>query len=369
MKLVSWLLMPVSCLFGLAVRLRAWLYFCGFLRSYGCGKPVISIGNLTTGGTGKTPFTAWLVGELAKRGSKSVIISRGYRSANENHISCVEFKGSVFEDAKTFGDEPVLLALRTRAAVFVGRNKVEVARRAVVQEKPDVVIADDAFQHYRLKRSFDIVLLDATAPDWHLRLLPSGRLREPFSALRRADAIILTKVNLTEAARVRDMRQRALSAIRAASAREALFLEVEYQLEQFVSLETRALIEANSLKDARVVLMSGLGRPEAFTRLVEEASGCMVVGHEIFPDHHFFDDNDLAHVAKKIRQAKATKILITEKDAVKLDAKVVAKHISCEVLVSQLTLKFRGPETTTPGSHSVEQLMDELHVRLDRFAR
>ncbi len=367
--LKSWVLLPLSYLFELGSRFRMWLYSVGVLKSHACGKPVISIGNLTTGGTGKTPFTAWLVEELKQRGLKPVIVSRGYRSTNEKNVARVDLAKSIVENTKDFGDEPVLLARRTKVPVYVGCEKVAVARRAVEQERPDVVIADDAFQHRRLKRNVDIVLLDATAPSWQLRLLPAGRLRESFAALQRADAIVLTKVNLADVDHVRELRERVRGALSAGGAQQPLWLEVDYRLRQFVSLKTSVIIEATSLKSVRVILMSALAQPDGFARLVQNSSGCEIVGHEVFPDHHFFRDDDLARVAEKVRQTHALKVLITEKDAVKLDPKVLANYFSCDVLVSQLTLTPRDLDAPSSGAHAGKQFMDEVHVRFDRLAR
>lgn len=363
----SWssLLAPLSSAFRCGVAARNALYDKGWIEARGVGRAVVSIGNLTTGGTGKTPVTAWLARSLVDRGRRPAIISRGYKSIMENEIGKVDLSAGkrLSQLARLFGDEPTMLAHRlSEVPVYVGRHKVAVGRFAVSDAKPDVILADDAFQHRRLKRVFDIVLIDASEPGWHFRALPAGRMREPFSALSRADVVILTKVNLAEPARVERLRDMARA--RMDSAKQPLVMEMEYRLERFILLEAYRggdargtakrgpprTVAARELTSERIVLLSAIGRPEAFRRMVEEETGARILEHVEFPDHHFFGPGDLSRVADVVRETGATMVLCTEKDAVKIDS---GQTWSCPTYVSRLEAVPRGT-------------WDEFHARLDR---
>jgi tetraacyldisaccharide 4'-kinase len=332
---VSKVLQPLGALFNVGVAVRNELYDRGWLEVKDCGVPIVSIGNLTAGGTGKTPFTALLAQSLRDRNKRVSIISRGYKSALENSVSKVEI-GQLASSAERFGDEPVMLAHKLRdVPVFVGSEKLAVACRAAQEISPDIILADDAFQHRRLKRAFDIVLLDATEPWWHFRPLPSGRMREPFSALGRAQAIVLSKANLAEPVRLTRIRDTARAAID--SSRMPVFVEVDYRIENFIPLRSFVLsvdekIPAKNISNEKLFLFSGIGRPEAFHRLVEQQTSAKIVGSMSFGDHARFAKSDILEIERAADRLGATKIIVTEKDAVKL----VAENFTSEPLVSQL---------------------------------
>lgn len=359
------LLSPLGGAFRLAVAARNSLYDRGWWGSEDIGRPVISIGNLTAGGTGKTPMTAWLAESLASRGKRAAVISRGYKAileGEENRLDLTSGK-RLSQLARLFGDEPTMLANRLpKIPVYVGGDKVAVGRKAVAAEGPDVVLADDAFQHRRLKRSFDIVLLDATEPGWHFRPLPVGRMREPFAALARAHAVVVTKVNLADTGRVERLHDLARLAVDSASL--PVFVEMEYRLTSFFLMEAfrggdargtakrgpPRTMDAKQFTGARVVLFSAIGRPEAFRKLVEVETGTNVVAHVTFPDHHFFGPEDLSRISDVVRETSATYVICTEKDAVKIDS---GQTWSCPTYVSRL-------EAVPHGT------WDEFHARLDR---
>jgi tetraacyldisaccharide 4'-kinase len=319
---VSNILKPLGTLFRGIVGARNTLYDHGWIATTDCGAPVVSIGNLTAGGTGKTPFTALLVSELKKSGKHPLIVSRGYRSELEGKINRVEIS-DLRASARLFGDEPTMLARQLRdVPVYTGAEKLAVACRAVEVHKPDCVVADDAFQHRKLQRAFDIVLLDATEPWWHYRPLPAGRMREPFSALKRAHAVVMTKVNLAEPKRVERIRDQARASVD--SSRLPVFLDVEYRVKSFESLsdflseQPAKLIPAESLRSEKLYLLSAIGRPETFLDLVRRETGAEIAGSRSFPDHYSFSKNDVSETVVLAKRAGATRIVVTEKDAVKL---------------------------------------------------
>ncbi|MCM2282534.1 MAG: tetraacyldisaccharide 4'-kinase [Bdellovibrionaceae bacterium] len=359
------LLSPLGSVFQLGVAARNSLYDRGWLVAEEVGRPVVGIGNLTTGGTGKTPLTAWLAQQFLQRGHLPAVISRGYKAILESEVGRVDITSGkrLSQLSRLFGDEPTMLAHRlAKVPVYIGSDKVAVGRFAVEDSRPDVILADDAFQHRRLKRNFDLVLLDATEPGWHFRPLPAGRLREPLTALSRAHAVIVTKVNLADPVRVERLRDQARMHME--SHPSPLILEMEYRLTQFLLLEAfrggdargtakrgppRSMTAAEVASE-KVLLVSAIGRPQAFRRLVEMETGTRVVGHVEFGDHHAFAPGDIARIAAQVRETGATLVICTEKDAVKIDT---GQTWSCPTYVSRLEAVPRGT-------------WDEFHARLDR---
>ncbi len=359
-KLSRWL-RPLGSAFRMGVAARNGLYDNGWLRAEDVGAPVVSIGNLTTGGTGKTPMIAWLAGQLEARGKNPAVISRGYKAIFESEAGRVDPRSGkrLSQLAKLYGDEPTMLANRLgQVPVFVGRDKVTVARLAFREAKPDVILADDAFQHRRLKRRFDIVLLDASEPGWHFLPLPAGRMREPFSALARAQAVVITKVNLADPARVARLRD--LARLELDSALLPPLVEMEHRITSYLLLEAfrggdargtakrgppRAM-GPDGFKGEKVVLFSGIARPEGFKRLVETETGAEVAEHVVFPDHHYFGPGDLARIGEAVARSGASFVICTEKDAVKIDT---GQTWVCPTYVGRLEAVPRG---TWDGFHA-----------------
>jgi tetraacyldisaccharide 4'-kinase len=244
-------------------------------------RPVVSVGNLSVGGSGKTPFVIAL-GELLKaRGIRFDVLSRGYGRMTRG-VLIVETDGN----AADFGDEPLLIARRLGVPVVVGESRYEAGRVAELKFQPQLHILDDGFQHRSLVRDFDIVLM--TERDFDDRLLPSGRLREPLSSLRRADAIVLP----------------ASLAVDHPAVRQKLIWRIEREL------------VLPSLPSAPVVFC-GIARPEQFFAQVR-AAGITPAAEIIFRDHHAYDRSDIARLLAMRGNLGAGGFLTTEKDAVNL---------------------------------------------------
>ena len=309
-------LAPVAILYRLAMRARNFAFDGGWKTVIDPGVPVISVGNLTAGGTGKTPVTALLTENLTARGRKVGIVSRGY-GGTENGPARVPTDGDA-ETARRYGDEPTWLASRfEKVPVVIGADRVAAVRSLVAQSGVDLVIADDAFQHRRLARRFDIVVLDALEPEWHYRALPVGRMREGFEALNRASAVLITKANLASRERVESLKSNIEDVLRAREVRPPV-VELESRLKGLSKLGATALIDSDVLRARKVALASGIGRPESFSRLVSEEAGATIVHHEIFPDHHRFTSDDFALILARASAAGAEALVVTEKDSVKM---------------------------------------------------
>ena len=312
---------------------------------------VLGIGNLTAGGTGKTPITAFLTQQWLQRGFKVAIMSRGYRSSGEFEVARVPVANGI-HDAELFGDEPVWLANRfPQVPVYVGANKVRVAQELLEHDVVDVILVDDAFQHRRLARQFDLVILDATEDLSHYRSLPLGRLRERFSGIRRANAVFITKTNLADPERIKILRDRLSHALLGLKVPVYEFVSVIREFRHLRPLQGMgqntkqaaqpseshmlthgALSRVKLAAGDRVLLVSGIGRPETFDRAVRAACDVQIVDHLAYRDHHHYSDRDFRQIEARALELNATSIIVTEKDAVKM----IAWQSQVPVLVSML---------------------------------
>jgi tetraacyldisaccharide 4'-kinase len=282
---------PLTGLYGAATALRNTLFDRCVLRSRPLERPVVSVGNLAVGGSGKTPFVIAL-GELLKaRGIRFDVLSRGYGRKTRG-VLAVETDGN----AADFGDEPLLIARRLGVPVIVGESRYDAGRVAEQKFDPQLHILDDGFQHRSLVRDFDIVLM--TERDFDDRLLPSGRLREPLSSLQRADAIVLP----------RDFSGQNFSV-------HELTIESLAQQGKLIWRMTREIsMPAASLPP---IVFCGIARPRQFFAQVR-AAGITPAAEVEFRDHHAYDGRDIVRLLAMRGRLGAGGFLTTEKDAVNL---------------------------------------------------
>lgn len=282
------LLWPLSALYGALARLRAWLYASGWLKQKRLRGVVISVGNLTVGGTGKTPMVLWLAERFLARGKRVAILSRGYRG----------IRGA--------SDEVALLQnrLRGRAAFGVGKNRFKEGRR-LEEQGIDVFLLDDGFQHLRLARDLDIVLVDASRPIQRETYLPGGRLREPISALNRADIAVMTRASAHTSPEVPESRPYSIFYARA-------------RLLGFRGLESKDLHFVSQIGPGPFFAFCGIGNPQAFFFDLQRWR-INLAGRLEFPDHHRYSGADVHRLEKKASQSGATALVTTEKDAWNLD--------------------------------------------------
>ncbi|MDO9026524.1 MAG: tetraacyldisaccharide 4'-kinase [bacterium] len=306
-------LWPISLLYGLIMVLRAGAYNTGLFRSHKAAVPVISIGNIVAGGTGKTPMAIYVTQILMGQGFRTAVLSRGYKRKAESkkqkkNIQVVSDGLSILCLADEAGDEPFLMASRLLgtkerpgALVIVGRDRVAGAEKAE-ELGAQVIVLDDGFQHLPLKRDLDIVLLDSQRPYDNGWLLPAGMLREPKRALERAEAIVLTRCNnLNSEFRMQNS--------------EAAMFETRHKAGQPYKFADRSTSGLEALKSSKIILFSGIARPESFEQSVRQA-GLSFTAHIKYPDHHHYSPDHLKEIAKKAEGCDY--LLTTEKDAVKL---------------------------------------------------
>ena len=288
--------------YGLAVRARNACYNRGWRAVHRAGVPVISIGNITAGGTGKTPFAAWLVGRLKDWELNPAILSRGYGRDS----------GSGLDD-----ENRMLSALAPDAPIVVGPDRVRGAARAVGECAAGVLVLDDGFQHRRLARDLDIVLVDALAPLGGVHLLPRGLLREPLSSFRRADVIVITRSDLVPRAALqgikKELRKFAPRVDVALAAHGATGL-----LRLFDMGQDAEPMPLEALKKGRWAAFCGVGNPEAF-RITLERLGAELTQFSAFPDHYRYRPSELSELLGQAAQAGCRGLVTTEKDAIKVE--------------------------------------------------
>ncbi len=303
------LLLPFSYLYGAGVALRNLFFDIGVLKTQRVSVPVISVGNISVGGVGKTPFVELLARRLSQHGRKVAIISRGYK--RESSGTLVVSNGSLMcADADSAGDEPAQLASKLRGVVvIVDERRVRGARHAIQHFGAGIVILDDGFQHRYLHRDLNIVIVSSDEVLLGDRLLPAGNRREPLSALRRADIIVVSRCIDEEhfhraEQRLRQRFDTPLSGvqIRASAVKKA---------------SSGFSVDLRSLSGKRVVAFSGIGSPEGFETTLASLK-LDVKKHFIFADHHRFTSEDVKSVEDSARKAQADYIVTTEKDAARL---------------------------------------------------
>jgi tetraacyldisaccharide 4'-kinase len=304
------LLLPLSWFYGLAVWLRNRMFDLGFLRTSRVNAPVVAVGNLTAGGTGKTPLVEAIAGRLLSRGMKVGIVSRGYGRSSRGIVVVSDGKG-IRAGGREAGDEPMQMARKLPSAVIVvGERRVEAASRTIALGA-EVLILDDAFQHRYLHRDVDILLLDSRIDITRERLLPSGLRREPLLGLRRADLVVYSRVP-PEGAQIKWAR--ALSRwVHGPS------VQVSTKIEGFFSAADGARIAHHGLKAEQIYAFSGIANHETFVEDLSR-SGLNVKAGRAFPDHHVYVDADFKVLQRDFEAAGCSALMTTEKDIVRIAA-------------------------------------------------
>jgi len=292
------LLLPLTGIYWLLITFRRALYRVGLLRQYNVGVPVIVVGNITTGGTGKTPLTIWLARELRARGFKLGIASRGYGGSR----SSASMRVDSASDPAVVGDEPVLLATRTTCPVFVDKNRARAAKM-LVAGGADLIIADDGLQHYRLDRSYEICIIDGMRWLGNRRLLPAGPMRESVTRLCDVDQVLIN-------GRKREHKDKQTVV-------EQNAIEFELVTEEVRRLNGSLTRPINRFTGTVVHAVAAIGNPHRFFDLLRE-HGMQVIEHP-FPDHARLVHKDLDF-------GDDFDILMTEKDAIKLGRKTADNY-------------------------------------------
>ena len=285
--------------YAMLMRVRNGLYDAGALKSHRLAMPVISVGNITAGGTGKTPMVQWLVAQLWQRGMKPAVLMRGYRRG----ASGVSDEQSLLSDA--------LATPQGATIVHAEPDRVAAAQRVLREHaEVDSFVLDDGFQHRRLARDFDLVLIDATRPFGYGHVHPRGLLREPMTGLRRADAFVLTRSDLTG-----DHECRRITSVLRTHNPSAPVYRARHEHVGLRSVD--ATLPLETLRDKRFYAAAGIANPAGLQQQLAALPGSCV-GFRAFADHHDYSQSDLAALRQTAGQAGAQMILVTEKDWAKL---------------------------------------------------
>ncbi|NLH41411.1 MAG: tetraacyldisaccharide 4'-kinase [Planctomycetes bacterium] len=277
------------------MRVRNGLYDRRVLRAHQAGVPVICIGNLTTGGTGKTPLVVWLCRHVKEKQLRCAILTRGYRTR----------KGEL-------SDEPALLAAQCPdVPVVVNPDRVAGAAEAINHHGAQVLVMDDGFQHRRLARDLDIIAIDATNPFGYGRVLPAGLLREPITGLERAHAAVLTRCDQVSDATLAEIEDR----IREVNRNLVVVRSNHSPVAIRTASETE--IPLDQMQGERVFAFCGIGNPQAFFRTLANL-GADIVGTGVFDDHYRYTTQDMQTIREQARSRKADLALTTQKDWTKI---------------------------------------------------
>lgn len=287
---LKWALYLISLAYGAGIAARAVLYKYGIFKTDNVLTKVISVGNLTLGGTGKTPFVIMLARIMKDEiGRETAVLIRGYG----------------------WDEQAMLKANLGETPVMVGEDRTKSCRKAIRLYGSDTAILDDGFQHWELARDLDIVLVDSRNPFGNGLLFPRGILREPKEAVRRADIVVFTKTNkkLSDTA--------ALKIDLARVNGRLIFLEAVHRPKSLYNIGERTTLDLGSVKDKRVILLSSIGDPDYFEETVR-GLGAQVLGHMRFSDHYDYKPSDIDDIIKRLERERYDFLITTEKDSVKL---------------------------------------------------
>ncbi len=331
----------LSWIFNILVQLRLWLFKHRIIRASTLGCQVISVGNVTVGGTGKTPIVETFARSLQKKGRKVAILSRGYKSRKTPLWEKILKKGErlprVVSDGKRLllnsdmaGDEPYMLASNLPdVAVLVDKDRIKSGKYAIRKLGCDTLVLDDGFQYLGLQNRLDIVLVDYTNPFGYNRVLPRGLLREPARNIKRAGFIFITKCPPEGAPELKE-KLRELNP-------HAEISECRHSSKYLKNLYTREQLDLDFLKGRKVSAISGIAVPESFEHGLRRL-GAEIVHHARYADHHRYTQQEIIETINSAARAGAEVIMTTEKDAVRFplvercDLPVIYLRVEIEML-------------------------------------
>ncbi len=328
-SLANVMLSPLSALYRAVTQTRLAAYNRGLLPITKLAAPVISIGNLTTGGTGKTPLVEWVCRMLARKQRRVCILTRGYGRPNPASRVIVSDGSTVLTNAAEAGDEPFLLAqnLKGLAAVISDPNRIAAGEWALNNLGVEVFVLDDGFQHLALARDLNILTIDATDPWGGGKLLPAGRLREPRSGLTRADCVVVTRADQSDELVSLEAEIQKLIGSRPVVTSEMIVKGISRmnsgRLEELVSLPQPA------------AAFCAVGNPESFFELLRRG-GIDPVSARTFPDHHQYTQAEVDSLIRESREGGAQSVITTAKDAVKLQQSEF--KLPCYVLIIEISI-------------------------------
>jgi len=314
-NLFTFFLRILSFLYSLAIQCRLVAYTTGFLRAKHLPTHVISIGNITTGGTGKTPFVAMLATWAEIHGFKVAILSRGYKGKRSNDSLVVSDGKTILASVDDAGDEPVMLATTLSSVpVLISKKRYKIGSLALKLFNSDLLLLDDGYQHIALHRDVNILLVDAKRQFGNGSLLPLGPLREPIEQIKRSDIIVITKcTNTHSGGNLVDYFQKNFPA-------KSIFRS-KYFPHQVIFPFAGTTHPPDILKGKNVVIFAGIAYPDDFLETVKSC-GANIVHFKAFSDHHFFSKHEIEDLISWKKKSNGDFLLTTEKDWIRIDGKI-----------------------------------------------
>jgi tetraacyldisaccharide 4'-kinase len=307
-KILVW---PLSQIYAMIIQIRNFCYEKQWLSSKRLSTRVISVGNITVGGTGKTPLVESLASFLHEKGFRVGILSRGYRrKKSNNELTVIPNGNALRENAIYAGDEPVLLASHLpEVPIIVGRNRVQAGEKAIEEFGCDLLILDDGFQHRKIKRDLDIVVIDGTNPWGNGGILPAGPLREPKRNLKRADAVVLSRTDET------NHLENVLIQIDSLSMAPVWF--AKHKPEHWINFNKGTTRPLCFLEKKCVIAFCGIGNPDSFRRTLMSMD-IEIIGFFPHQDHHWYTIHELQKMADLAQSKGAVALVTTEKDRMRI---------------------------------------------------
>ncbi len=310
-KIIYLLLYFASMVFYLGYKIRLFLYRWNILKTIKLNGLIISVGNITCGGTGKTPTVIELAKYFLGKGKIVAVLCRGYKIKDLNKTILVSDGQEILTDHDVCGDEPLLIAKKVpRCIVLVGKDRIKSGRTAL-KLGATVLILDDGYQYIKLARDKNILIIDCTNPFDNNQLLPLGKLRELPDSLQRADALLLSNYNI---ASIKESDSRTINA----HGKNKPTGIMHYQISEFKSLNTKVIKKPIDMEGMRCISASGIGNPDAFKSLVEQ-TGINLISHLRYSDHHIYQYEDVTEITKEAQKHNVENIIVTEKDAIKIE--------------------------------------------------
>lgn len=311
-KLLKAFTYPLSFLSEQAIDLRNRFYDEGKIKSERLEADVISVGNITIGGTGKTPVVEYLAQFLSEEGKVVGILSRGYKRKSKGTV-LVSDGERIFADVLQAGDEPYLLAKRLKGVpIVVDNNRYRGGKFALERFQIDCFILDDGFQHRRLWRNLDILLIDASRPFGYGKVLPAGLLREPLQNIKRAQLIWLTRVDQANAL------SEVITEVRKLTS--APIVTSLHKPRRFINPNTSTILNLRDVKGKKAIAFTGIGNPFSFQKTLLSL-GIELVDFLIYPDHYLYNSKDLHKIKSRFKGSGAELVITTEKDYLRLLSK------------------------------------------------
>lgn len=302
-SILLFLLKALSVPYAIIMRLRALAYEKGFFRSRDLPKPVVSVGNITVGGTGKTPVVSLIARYFIDRGKRVAVLSRGYGGTFRGKFGIVSDGANILMTPDEAGDEPCMLAAKVPGIIVaVGADRYQAGLHVLANSNPDIFILDDGFQHQRLHRDLNILLLDNNRPFGNGNVFPAGLLREPEDALGRADLIVYTRCAGNRPV---------------GNTKGIPFCGSSHVLAGFVALPGGDMEPLSRLSRLRGVAFAGIAEPSAFFSMLE-MEGLNIAARIRFPDHCKYGEDEVSEIVTAREAVNADYVITTEKDSVKL---------------------------------------------------